>query len=130
MEKFKNILYKVLIVLFIVCCLPVLAANWQEIAYKTYIDWSTYVNLGNGHKIFWVKTLNPGNWEIKNGKKIWYTMQKIDFICGQRKYQLIESIDYDLKGSVLSNWTNDYGVYWDVVPGTIGEEKYLGVCAY
>lgn len=120
----------VLLLVFISIFRPAFAAEWAEIDYKTYIDWQSAVFYSNGHKLFWLKVLNPGDWKEENGKKIWFEMQHVEFACGERKVKMIECITYDLNGNVINTYSYPYAEYWGIVPGSTGEKRYLGICNY
>lgn len=121
-------------------CLPVFAVNWQQYTYKGWYDISSWER-NNNKVIVWFKDLNPGNWELKNNKKVWYTMTQYEADCGMRKIRLLSLTLYGLKGEVLDTYDPttykkyDYGkgfyteqIWQNVVPESIGEAKYYTMC--
>ena len=109
---------------------PVFAATWEQISEKTWIDIDSiktnpYVK---NVKSAWFKSLNPGNWELENNKKVWYQLDLIEFKCNENLISLRSYTSYDLKGNVISS--DDWQDYrWHVViPESVGERKYHIVC--
>lgn len=128
--------FAIFIVIFSALIMSVEAATWIELDNKLYIDRDsidyTRTNLGQ-IVTFWTKELNDGtevfkDLELKYKKKIWYTMNKNIVYCNTKKIGITDSIDYDLKGSVIkSYYYSSYDVS-SIIPETYGEYFYTIVC--
>ena len=120
-------------ILFLICLLIssniVNAADWVEIEYKTYADLKSYKNDGI-YASAWFKDLNPGDWELINGKKIWFNQYYYKANCTNKTINLLYAVSYDLKGKVVNsaNYPDIKSYYDPVVPDTRGETKYNALC--
>lgn len=121
MKKFLVIL------LLVIFTLPIYATNWKEIYPKIYIDYDSW-DYSNGLTTVWVKSLNPGNWDLMDNKKVWYSLDRIQFDCTQKFYSFKFISSYDLKGSVIDSVTVQYPKWNIIPPDTVIDMKYRAVC--
>ena len=131
----------IILLLLIIFCLPIFASCWQEYAYKGWYDLSTWKRTDNIVTL-WFKDLNPGDWELIKGQKVWYHMAQISANCSSRKIQVLNSTYYNLKGIPIDSYTLTERTYYengryykesnwqDVIPDSIGEQKYKLMCSY
>lgn len=118
---------KKFLLLLALCSLPVYATDWQEMDYKQYIDYDSW-DYSNGIASVWFKDLNPGDWELRNNKKIWYRLARIQFNCLTKEYDLKSVINYDTTGKVINSYNSTFAD-WDIIPpGTIIDNKRRYVC--
>lgn len=118
---------KIIILVLMLLAIPVFAANWQQVGYKSYIDYSTW-NYANGLITVWFKDLNPGDWELVKNKKVWYRLSRLQFNCSTKEYNIISVLEYDLKGNVVNGVDSPYEIWYTIPPDTIIDEKYHVVC--
>lgn len=119
------------IILVCLCLLftaPVFAANWVQVGYKSWMDLDS-VKYGNDMVNAWFKDLNPGDWELSKGKRIYYTLNNMTFWCSRREFSLQATGEYDLKENLIR--TENYrGYQWEsIFPESIGESKYNAACS-
>lgn len=126
-----------LIAMLLLAC-PVNAANWVEIGYKNYIDASSinretkyYDRNGSYNPHYqvsaWIKSLNPGDWEKFENKKIWYEQNFVAANCLNKQIDIQSKHIYDLNGNVL--YSKQYLHEWlDVVPDSLGESWFNAMC--
>ena len=123
----KNILF--VIYLFFIQ-LTVHAADWKEIYQKNYIDVNSIMWEKNTVS-FWMKSLNPGNWEPINNKKIWYNKDNVLIDCKKRRLAIKSVVTYDLNQNVINSFEeqNEILLQWNsIVPETNGEILYETFC--
>lgn len=118
---------KKFLLLLVLCSLPVYATNWQEIGYKSYVDLDSW-EYSNGLTTVWFKDLNPGNWELRDNKKLWYSLNKVQFNCTQKIYSFKYISHYDLKGTVIDSASISYPEWYEIPPDTVIDMKYRTVC--
>ena len=113
----------ILLFTFILLQLTSFAANWVECGYKTWVDIDSVVITGKEISA-WFKELNPGDWELLEGKKVGYEKSLYITKIGTRQIGLKSVVCYDASGKVLYTESPTYFVYRDVIPETVGEVKY------
>ena len=119
------------IMLMCLCLLfaaPVFAANWVQVDDKTWMDIYS-ADISGRFVNVWFKDLNPGNWELEKGKKIYYQLSNVTFDCSTRSMSIDAYTIYDLKSQIIT--ANNYtGHQWiKIVPDSIGEAKYNAACS-
>ncbi len=135
----KGLLLLLLLVLF---TLPACAASWKQIAEKEYVDLNsiekyndTYNPQNTNIYSFWIKSLNDKtsiftDVEKRYNIKIWYKITRNLVDCKNRTIALKSLTIYDLKGQTIDTYEEpDYSIKWNsIVPDSIGESYYYGVC--
>ena len=122
MKKF--VLFLLLFVSFSNVCI---GARWIEIGYKQYVDYDS-IELDGFIASAWFKDLNPGNWELYNGKKIYYMLQKVDVDCKNKKVGLRSVAYYGLKNNLLTPLVPEQYSWMSVIPDSMGEYKFKVMC--
>ena len=118
---------KILFILFLMSLNFAFGVRWVEIGYKQYLDYDS-IELRGFVVTAWFKDLNPGNWDLYNGKKIYYMLQKVDIDCKNKKIGLKNVVYYDLKNKVLYSPISELSNWSSVVPDSVGEYKYQFMC--
>ena len=103
------------------------ASRWVEIGYKQYVDYDS-VNLDGFIVSAWFKDLNPGNFELYRGNKIYYMLQRVAIDCKNRKIGLRSVAYYGLKNNLLTPLVPDQYGWMAVIPDSMGEYKYMYMC--
>lgn len=134
---------KILIGFMLFVIAPVFAAQWSQILPKTWYDISSLSYKGNIVR-FWIKDLNPGDWDKIDNKQVWFYKREIEMDCTNKKLRFINNIAFDLKGNVIYNFSEpetkkeyDYGaskfyntsVWTSIVPDSAGEDIYTKMCS-
>lgn len=113
----------ILLLTFIMLQLSSFATNWVECGYKTWVDLDT-VAISGKEVSAWFKMLNPGDWELFNGKKVGYRMLFWSAKVGSRQIGLKNIAIYDLKNKLLFSDDSQYVRYADIIPETVGAGIY------
>ena len=116
---------------FIVLLFPVsvFAANWVEVSHKVYVNTDNLIPSGKTQS-FWVKWLNPGDWDLVNKQKVWYEMRYTNVYCTSQEMSTSTSTSYDLNGKVIDSFSAYKEYRFKIVPESIGEALYEFVCNY
>ena len=116
---------------FIVLLFPVsvFAANWVEVSHKVYVNTDNLIPSGKT-QFFWVKWLNPGDWDLVNKQKVWYEMRYTKIYCMTAESSLSEVTIYDLNGKPIDSFSAYKEHRFKIVPESIGEALYDFVCNY
>ena len=125
----KNVLIFLFLLIFSLSCF---ASNWEQIGEKDWIDLSSWSQNGNIRSA-WVKSLNPGDWDLRNNKKIFYKLIYYHADCRKRQLGATNVVVYDLKGNVIDNINFDlkfveYAME-PVIPDSVGESLYDVLCS-
>lgn len=114
------------IIILFLFTLPVFAADWVEISYKTYIDKSSIKRDYNG-VTSWIKILNDGNMENISNKKVWYKILNNTFNCSNKTYKNNSYNVYGLNGTVL--YSDNYSTEWEtIIPDSNAEYWHSLLC--
>lgn len=126
----KALLKKYVILLFIVFTFQgiTLAADWNEIVDKHYIDMDSIQKTNWGGMVFWVKQLNPGTWQAINNKKVWYRMTRIELFCSSKSIRTQTMVNYDFNREVIDQSDNPSYKTENIVPESVGELYYDFIC--
>lgn len=133
----KNKLF-ILILTFLVTLNFAIAADWVQIAEKTYLDASSLSQFkyfdNDVYYSIWAKNLNNGTdlWkqlEKINGKKIWYNKTLWVVNCSKKEIGTKSSVMYDINENVIYNYEPLYPDWSSIVPETMGEVIYTLVCS-
>ena len=84
-----------------------------------FIDARSVVFPTNGVGQLWVKTTSSAQT---------VTVQGYDINCRTKRLNATSFVEYDAEGNVVRSM-DTVGVWQQVVPGTIGEQLYDGLCA-
>jgi hypothetical protein len=122
---------KKLLILFVLLFLSMsaYAEYWYEYSTKAYIDLDS-VSGTQYQKRAWVKTLNPGDWELEKNKKVWYWMTYEEVKCSSATFdhRTLAFTSYDIDGKYLSSFENRNSGWSYVIPGTRGYKMAETIC--
>lgn len=98
---------KIIVLLFIVFAFvqSAFASNWYELGKKLYVDLDSCRTVAYGSKTrfrFFTKELNPGDWELEQGKKVWYML--MEWETDGEKNRIRQVIYYDTKDNLIKNY--------------------------
>ena len=121
----KKVLALFLVLLFTA---PVLAAEWKEIFEKKYIDISSIERSGD-IITFWTKFLRKDAKEVFpiNNKPYWFTINRWNIDCLNKKVRIDVMTAYDLKGDLM--YSDEYNAEWDtIIPDSYSDLFYRLFC--
>jgi len=121
-KKFSLILFFMFLL-----CNNCFAARWAEIGHKQYLDFDS-IELDGFIVTAWFKDLNPGNWDLYYGNKVYYLLQRVAIDCRNKKVGLRSAAYYGLKNNLLSPFVPDQYGWTSVIPDSMGEYKYKIMC--
>ncbi len=134
---------KILLLFLAILILPAYSANWKQISEKEYVDIDSIEKYEDSFSTkkreaysFWIKGLNDKSsffteLEKYHKKKIWYILSKDLIDCKNKAFSFKAYALYGLDGSIItSQETPDYRIEWNsIVPDSIGERNYYGICS-
>ena len=113
--------------------------RWQYIGQSTskekyYIDVLSLAKLEDefGVKEVWIKCIVPVKKVTKKGKTLTYynavilTLHEIK--CSRNEMRVKQEVIYTAKGTLIDSWSNEFGDFKKVVPGTSGERVVDEAC--
>lgn len=118
---------KIIVTLFIVFAFVqgAFASNWHQIRDKLYVDLDSCRTTSYRYETrfrFFTKELNPGDWELEKGKKVWFML--VEWETDGEKTKVRQIIYYDIKGNLIESLIEgyDFDDYLDFpVPDSKGE---------